>query len=90
MNVLFSLKNSAAGYDGIPGSIMKQCAQQYLAELTYIINCSILEGYFPDELKLAKVLSSNPMMKIKLKIIDQFLFFHSFQRYLRKLLLIML
>ena len=35
---------------------MKQCAQQYLAELTYIINCSILEGYFPDELKLAKVL----------------------------------
>ena len=56
MNILFSLKNSAAGYDGIPGSIMKQCAQQYLAELTYIINCSILEGYFPDELKLAKVL----------------------------------
>ena len=35
---------------------MKQCAQQYLAELTYIINCSILEDYFPDELKLSKVL----------------------------------
>ena len=56
LNALLSLKNSAAGYDGIPGSIMKQCAQQYLAELTYIINCSILEGYIPDELKLAKVL----------------------------------
>ena len=23
LNILFSLKNSAAGYDGIPGSIMK-------------------------------------------------------------------
>ena len=35
---------------------MKQCAQQYVTALTYSINCSILEGYFPEGLKLAKVL----------------------------------
>ena len=47
LNVLFSLTKSATGYDGIPGSFMEQCAHQYLTALTYIINCSILEAYFP-------------------------------------------
>ena len=47
MNVIAQLKNSAAGHDSLPGSIMKQCS---------IINISITKGYFPEEFKLAKVL----------------------------------
>ena len=48
ISVISSLSNSAAGYDEIPASIMKQ--------LTFLINKSIAQGKFPNELKLAKVL----------------------------------
>ena len=44
-SVISSLSNSATGYDEIPASIMKQ-----------LVNQSILQGYFPEKLKLAKVL----------------------------------
>ena len=56
LNVLISLKNSVAGYNRIPGSLMKQGEQQYLIALTYMINCLILVGYFLEELKLATIL----------------------------------
>ena len=50
------LSNSAAGYDEIPASIIKQLANYYAEPLTHLINQSILLGHFPKELKLAKVL----------------------------------
>ena len=50
-----SLKNSAPGYDDIPTSIMKKCINEYFAPLTYLVNISIKQGIFPDELKIAKV-----------------------------------
>ena len=56
LNVIAQLKNSAAEYDSLPGSIMKQCADKYIVPLTHIINLSITKGYFPEEFKLAKVL----------------------------------
>ena len=56
MNVIAQLKNSAAGHDSLPGSIMIQCADKYIVPLTHIINLSITKGYFPEEFKLAKVL----------------------------------
>ena len=56
LNVIAQLKNSAAGHDSLPGSIMKQCADKYIVPLTHIINLSITKGYFPEEFKLAKVL----------------------------------
>ena len=55
-SVISSLPNSAAGYDEIPASIMKQLANYYAAPLTHLINQSILQGHFPKDLKLAKVL----------------------------------
>ena len=56
LNVIAQLKNSAAGHDSLPGSIMKQCEDKYIVPLTHIINLSITKGYFPEEFKLAKVL----------------------------------
>ena len=35
---------------------MKECEELYITPLTYIINLSISQGHFPDELKLAKVI----------------------------------
>ena len=55
-SVISSLSNSAAGVDEIPASIMKQLVNYYVEPLNYMINQSILQGYFPKELKLAKVL----------------------------------
>ena len=56
LHIIAQLKNSAAGHDSLPGSVMKQCADKYIVPLTHIINLSITEGYFPEEFKLVKVL----------------------------------
>ena len=49
-SVISSLSNSAAGYDEIPASIMKQLANYCAEPLTHLINQSILQGHFPKEL----------------------------------------
>ena len=56
ISVISSLSNSAAGYDEIPASIMKQLIVYYVQPPTFLINKSIAQGKFPNELKLAKVL----------------------------------
>ena len=61
-SIISQLNNSAAGYDGLPASIMKQLVSAYIIPLTYKINLSIVQGYFPDEMKLAKVL---PIYKVE-------------------------
>ena len=40
-SVIASLTNSAAGYDEMPASIMKQLINYYAEPLTYLINQSI-------------------------------------------------
>ena len=55
ISVIKSLKNSAPGYDDISTSVMKKCINDYIAPLTYLVNISIKQGIFPDELKIAKV-----------------------------------
>ena len=55
-SVIVPLTNSAAGYDDMPASIMKQLINYYAEPLTYLINQSISQGIFQDELKLFKVL----------------------------------
>ena len=50
------LNNSAAGPDDLLASIMKQVSNEYCIPLTYLINLSVLQGDFPSEMKLAKVL----------------------------------
>ena len=39
----------------MPASILKQCIEIYIDPLTYLVNLSISQGNFPDELKIAKV-----------------------------------
>ena len=50
-----SLKNSSAGYDEVPARVLKQNINIFIKPLTHLINSSIKEGIFPDELKIAKV-----------------------------------
>ena len=53
--IIKSLKNSSPGWDEIPAFLLKLCANYYVQPLTYIINKSIENGIFPNELKLARV-----------------------------------
>ena len=55
-SIVSQLNDSGAGYDDLPPSIMKQLCTEYCVLLTYILNLSITQGDFPEELKLAKVL----------------------------------
>ena len=54
-SVISSLLSSVAGYDEIPASIMK-LGNYYAEPLTHLINQSISQGLFPEEMKLAKIL----------------------------------
>ena len=56
MSIIKTLNNSAAGHDELPVSIMKQCANDYIKPLTLLINMSITQGIFPEELKTARVI----------------------------------
>ena len=51
-----SLKNSSPGWDNIPTLIAKHVIHCYIKPLVFLINQSLTEGVFPDELKLAKVI----------------------------------
>ena len=55
-SVISYFSNSAAGYDEVPASIMKQFLNYYAEPLTHLINQSILQGVFPEEMKIAKVI----------------------------------
>ena len=50
------LKNSSPGWDNIPILITKRVIHCYIKPLVFLINQSLIEGVFPDELKLAKVI----------------------------------
>ena len=43
-SVISSLPNTAAGYDEIPASLMKQLVIYYAEPLTHVINQSISQG----------------------------------------------
>ena len=51
-----SLKNSSPGWHNIPTLIAKHVIHCYIKPLAFLINQSLIEGVFPDELKLAKVI----------------------------------
>ena len=53
--VICFLKNSSPGFDGILSFVTNQCIDNFIEPLTYIINMTFMEGVFPSELKLAKV-----------------------------------
>ena len=45
-NTILSLKNSSPGYDEFPAFIAKQCIDNYVVPLTYVINMSLMEDIF--------------------------------------------
>ena len=90
-DTILSLKNSSPGYDELPASIAKQCTDNYVVPLTYIINMSLIECIFPSELKLAKVV---PIFKSgesdKVTNYRPISFYPSFQKYSKRSYIIML
>ena len=54
--VVALLKNASAGWDDIHSSVLKSTISTYVEHLAYIINLSLTQGCFPNELKLARVL----------------------------------
>ena len=40
----------------MPASIMKKCIDEYITPLTYLINYSIRQGIFSEELKIVKII----------------------------------
>ena len=57
-NVITSLKDSSPGWDHLSPFVMKQC-DTYVEPITVLINNSFYHGIFPDELKLARVVSES-------------------------------
>ena len=56
MTVKSQLNNSAAGHNGILVSIMKKLSKDYVIPFTHCIHISIIQGDFPNTLKIAKVI----------------------------------
>ena len=56
IHVIASLNNSSAGHDNISAFMVKKTIDVYISPLTYLINQSLENGSFPDELKIAKVI----------------------------------
>ena len=79
--IVSQLNNSAAGPDDLPASIMKQLSNEYCVPLTHLINLSVLQGDFPSEMKLAKVLliykAYNHQLIQNYRLISVFVFFKS-------------
>jgi hypothetical protein len=53
--IVKSLKNASAGFDGIHSKIIKLTYKYFLTPLTHVLDLSIQQGFFPDSMKLAKV-----------------------------------
>ena len=68
ISIIRNLKcKNSTGYDGISSTVLKQIAQGLATPLSILINRSIAEGVFPQELKLAKLI---PLYKNKEQLID--------------------
>ena len=54
--IIMSLKNGAPGYDDIKSDILKMSLQYICEPLAHMCNISLIQGTFPQELKLANVI----------------------------------
>ena len=50
------LKNSSPGWDNFQSNVIKDTSDLLLLTLTHLLNLSITQGVFPNELKIAKVI----------------------------------
>ena len=89
--IISAKKNSALGYGELPTYILKQCIDSYIKPLTCLINMSISQGMFPNQLKLEIII---PLFKGEDEQLVQtyrhISVFPCFQKYLKKLWPLML
>lgn len=55
-DIIFSLKNSAPGHDGIKSILLKETIDHIIQPLTHVISLSFQSGIIPQALKIAKVI----------------------------------
>ena len=55
LDIILSLNNSSPGWDEISSKILKTSIHFIIEPLTCILNMSLCQGIFPDELKIAKI-----------------------------------
>ena len=56
--IILSLKLCSPGWDGIQAKKVKSTFHLYLQPLVHLLNLSLSQGVFPDELKIAKAIPS--------------------------------
>jgi hypothetical protein len=56
VKIIDKLRNCAVGWDGLPSSILKDNKYILSSVLTHIVNLSLTNGVFPEELKLGNII----------------------------------
>ena len=56
VKIIGDLKNSSHGPDDIRTDVFKETFDLYITPLVHVINLSLAKGYFPNELKIARVM----------------------------------
>ena len=54
--IIDKLKVCATGWDEIPSTVIKENKQLLSDALVHIINLSLAQGYFPQQLKMANII----------------------------------
>ena len=54
--IVMALKNTSPGCDGIHSKILKQTFPLYSTVLTHVLNLSLIQGFFPSSMKIARVI----------------------------------
>ena len=64
--VIKNLKEGSCGWDGLSATVLKASYASFIEPLTHVLNMSISQGIFPNELKVARVVplfkSGDPMI----------------------------
>ena len=55
LKIISSLNNASPGWDEISSRIVKTTCHLFIEPITHILNMSLIQGVFPDELKIAKI-----------------------------------
>jgi len=55
-SIILSLKTASSGFDGIHSDVIKKTYLSFILPLTHVLNLSLSQGFFPDYLKIAKVI----------------------------------
>jgi hypothetical protein len=66
IRIVSALKNASAGCDGVHSKVVKETLHFYLTPLTHVLNLSLTQGFFPDSMKISKIVplykSGDPMV----------------------------